>query len=186
MSNQQITEFLLYLSGNKTSTFFNPAEQIAFINQFREKAGVIYANEYDAGVKIFGTKKAFDSFITDMERNPKYFMEIAQQEVEKQESPTLPVNDFLSYFSNIENLLKEAKDLNLDITKDADYKKFLANLTDRGAGVLNTARETIIRYVDALQAEQEQAAAITIGQQSPKNFIWLIILALVVLFYISK
>jgi hypothetical protein len=57
MSNQQITEFLLYLSGNKTSTFFNPAEQIAFINQFREKAGVIYANEYDAGVKIFGNKK---------------------------------------------------------------------------------------------------------------------------------
>jgi hypothetical protein len=181
-----ITEFLLYISGNKPSTFFNPGEKQAFAEQIRAKAGIIYANEFDAGVKIFGSKKAFDAFIVDLERNPKYYIEIAGEEVQKMESPLLPINDFMSYFSNIDNLLKEAKDLKLDITQEADFKKFLANLTDRGPGVLNTARETIIKYVDALQAQEADTAAVAIAPQMPKNFLWLIILGVIILIYINK
>lgn len=184
MTTSPITDFLLYLSGNKPSTFFNPAEQITFAAQTRERAGIIYAEEFNKGVEIFGTKKAFDAFMVDFERNPKYFMEIAQSELEKSETPQLPINDFLAYFSDINNLLKEAKDLGLDITKDADYKKFLANLTDRGPAVLNVAREAIIKYVDEQQAAAEMVAVE--APQSPKNWLWLIIIAIVVLYYINK
>ena len=175
--NTPTTDFLLYLSGNKASTFFNPAEKQTFAEQIRKKAGIIYANEFDAGAKIFGSKKAFDSFMTDLERNPKYFIEMAGEEVQKMESPLLPVNDFMSYFTNIDNLLKEAKDLNLDITTEEGYKKFLSYLTDRGPGVVNIARETIIKYVDAMQAQQE-AQADLLAPQSPKNWLWLIIIAI--------
>jgi len=184
--NSPITEFLLYVSGNKPSTFFNPGEKQVFAEQIRAKAGIIYANEFDAGVKIFGSKKAFDAFIVDLERNPKYYIEIAGEEVQKMESPLLPINDFMSYFTDINNILKEAKDLNLDITKDSDYKKFLANLSDRGPGVLNMARETIIKYVDGLQAQEEAAQAVAIAPQMPKNFLWLIILGVIILIYINK
>jgi hypothetical protein len=185
--NSPITNFLLYLSADKPSTFYNPGEKQAFAEQIRTKAGVIYANEYDAGVKIFGNKKAFDAFMVDLERNPKYYIELAGEEVQKMEGPLLPVNDFMSYFTDINNILKEAKDLNLDITKEADYKKFLAYLTDRGPGVLNMARETIIKYVDGLQAQEEaNAAAVAIAPQMPKNFLWLIILGVIILIYINK